>query len=276
MTTPPKPKKLMTLEVLRTEAVTPHMIRVVLGGPGLADYGHNAFTDRYVKLIMPPEGVTYPEPLDPEAIRRDFPPEHLPRFRTYTIRSFDPVAGELAIDFVIHGDEGIAGPWAQRARPGDRLHLRGPGGAYAPDPEADWHLVVGDEAAFPAIAAALAEIPAHAPVVAILEAEDDQEAAYLDLPDRAQVRWLLRDRGEGGLAQALAETAFPPGTVHAFVHGELGEVRLLRRHLLEDRGLPLDRLSISGYWRRGKDEDGFQAEKRAESEGLTGPALAAS
>ena len=36
---------------------------------------------------------------------------------------------------------------ARAARPGDRLYVMGPNGAYAPNPEADWHLLVGDEAA---------------------------------------------------------------------------------------------------------------------------------
>jgi hypothetical protein len=49
--------------------------------------------------------------------------------------------------------------------------------------------------------------------------------------------------------------------VQAFVHGEAGYVADLRRHLITDRGIPRDRLSISGYWRRGKNEDGWQAEK---------------
>jgi hypothetical protein len=41
-------------------------------------------------------------------------------------------------------------------------------------------------------------------------------------------------------------------------------VKLLRRHLLDERGVPRDALSISGYWRRGRDEDGFRQDKAAE------------
>ena len=47
------------------------------------------------------------------------PREQWPFTRTYTVRWVDPVAQELAIDFVIHGDEGLAGPWAASAQPGD-------------------------------------------------------------------------------------------------------------------------------------------------------------
>ena len=76
-----------------------------------------------------------------------------PRRRTYTVRRWDEAAGELTLDFVSHGDEGLAGPWAAAAVPGDQIALQGPGGEYAPDPAADWHLFAGDASALPAIAA---------------------------------------------------------------------------------------------------------------------------
>jgi NADPH-dependent ferric siderophore reductase len=185
------------------------------------------------------------------------------------VRSFDPDKGELAIDFVYHGDEGVAGPWAAQAEPGQQLQLLGPGGAFAPDPDADWHLLVGDEAAFPAIASALAEIPDRAGIVAVLEIGDAADADYLDLPDRADVRWLRRG-SDPSLVDAVRALTFPAGSVQAFVHGELGAVRLLRGHLLHERNLPPDHVSISGYWRHGKDEDGFQADKREDSRRVAG------
>ena len=72
-----------------------------------------------------------------------------------TVRAWDDDQRELTIDFVVHGDRGYAGPWAQRAQPGDCLQFRGPSGAYAPDPDAAWHLMAGDESALPAIGASL-------------------------------------------------------------------------------------------------------------------------
>ena len=155
--------------VLRTERLTPHMIRVVLGGDGLADFGAGAYTDHYVKLLFPRPGVAYPVPMDMTAVRRDFPREQWPRQRSYTVRSWDAGARELTIDFVYHGDEGLAGPWAAAARPGDEVMFLGPGGAYAPSPDADWHLLVGDESALPAIAAAVERLPAGAPARVFVE-----------------------------------------------------------------------------------------------------------
>ncbi|WP_182906908.1 siderophore-interacting protein [Microbispora sp. H13382] len=256
--------RITTGVVVRTERLTPHMIRVVLGGEGLAGFGAGEFTDHYVKLLFPLPGVDYPEPFDPAVIRAELPRDQWPKTRTYTVRAWDPEARELTIDFVYHGDEGLAGPWARQARPGDVLRFVGPGGAYAPSAEADWHLLAGDESALPAIGAALERLPAGAPARVFVEVEGPEEEQKLLTGGDAEIVWLHRRGGQVGeaLVRAVRELEFPEGVVHAFVHGEAAFVKELRRYLRVERGLPLERLSISGYWRRGRDEDGWQSSKR--------------
>ena len=82
--------------------------------------------------------------------------------RSCTVRAFDAAVLELTLDFVVHGDAGVAGPWAATAAPGTEVLLLGPGGGYAPDPAATHHLLAGDESALPAIAVALERLPDHA------------------------------------------------------------------------------------------------------------------
>lgn len=251
-------------QVLRTERLTPHMVRLVLGGPGLEHFEAGEFTDHYVKLLFPVPGVEYPEPFDIARIRAEFPRDQWPATRTYTVRSWAPAARELTLDFVVHGDEGLAGPWARSAEPGRQIRFLGPGGAYAPDPEADWHLLAGDESALPAIAAALEAMPADADVRALIEVESAREEQKLSAPGTAGVVWLHRGTSRVGehLVDAVRRMTFPPGRVHAFVHGEAGFVKELRRHLRLERGVQREQLSISGYWRLGHDEDGWQSSKK--------------
>ncbi|MFJ4818087.1 siderophore-interacting protein [Streptomyces sp. NPDC088801] len=249
--------------VLRTERLTPHMIRVVIGG-GLEEFATRGFTDHYVKLLFPRDGVTYPEPFDVEAIREALPREQWPLTRTYTVRAWDPQARELTIDFVYHGAKGVAGPWAAAARPGDPVYFGGPGGGYAPDDDADWHLLAGDESALPAIAATLESLPDDVPVQVFVEVAGSEEEQKLRVPDSAAVRWLHRgDRPVGAaLAEAVRGAAFLPGTPQVFAHGEANLIKELRRYLRVERGLNREQLSISGYWRIGADEDAWQAGKR--------------
>ncbi|MFE1437687.1 siderophore-interacting protein [Streptomyces sp. NPDC058739] len=255
-------RKPHSAQVVRTERLTPHLQRVVLGGDGLAEFSVGTHTDHYVKLLFPAEGVTYPEPYDLQRIREEFPREQWPVTRTYTVRAWDPEARELTLDFVVHGDEGLAGPWAIRVRPGATVRFLGPGGAYAPDPTADWHLLVGDESALPAIAAALEALPDDAEVRAFVEIAGPGEELKIDTA--AEVAWL--HRGGRRIGEALVEAVhtldWPEGRVHAFVHGEASWVKQLRHLLRVERGIPREDLSISGYWRLGHDEDGWQASKR--------------
>lgn len=248
--------------VQRVERVTPHMIRVVVGEVG--GFAAEEFTDHYVKLMFPVEGVAYPEPFDMQVVRETMPREHQPRLRTYTVRSWDPAASELVIDFVHHGDKGLAGPWAAKARPGDEVMFLGPGGGYAPDAEANWHLLVGDESALPAIAASLERLPAGATAKVFVEVSGPDEEQKLETSGDAEIVYLHRNGGGYGetLVEAVRALDFPDGTVHAFVHGEAGFVKQLRRHLRIEREIPLDRLSISGYWRTGVDDEGWRKVKR--------------
>jgi NADPH-dependent ferric siderophore reductase len=102
---------------------------------------------------------------DPHTVRDTHPTDQQPVRRRYTVRTWDPVAGRLTLDFVVHGDSGVAGPWAAAVHPGEVLVFTGPSGGYRPDPDADWHLMVGDESAVPAIAASLEALPAGARAV---------------------------------------------------------------------------------------------------------------
>ncbi|MEU2545764.1 siderophore-interacting protein [Streptomyces roseolus] len=250
--------------VVRTERITPHMVRIVLGGPGLDGFDAGSFTDHYVKVLFAPAGVTYPEPFDMERIRAEYPREQWPTTRTYTVRAWDPVHRELTLDFVVHGDEGLAGPWAARAQVGETVRFLGPGGGYAPDPAADWHLLVGDESALPAIAVALERLPAGAKVHAFIEIEDAADEQKFATEAGIEVTWLHRAGRPTGeaLIEAVRALPFPEGDVHAFVHGEAGFVKELRRHLRMDRQVPRERLSISGYWRHGKTDEAWRAIKR--------------
>ncbi|MFF8033348.1 MULTISPECIES: siderophore-interacting protein [unclassified Streptomyces] len=269
------PRTPHTAEVVRTERLTPHMQRVVLGGEGLAGLTADTCTDHYVKLLFPVPGVTYPEPFDMRRIHEEFPREQWPARRTYTVRQWDAEHRELTVDFVIHGDQGLAGPWAANVRPGETVRFLGPGGAYAPDPAADWHLLAGDESALPAIARSLEAMNHRTRAYAFVEIAGPEEEQKID--SDVEVRWLHRGGRPVGeaLVEAVRALDFPEGRVQAFVHGEAHFVKELRRLLRVERGIPREDLSISGYWRLGHNEDGWQASKpewnariEAEQEGV--------
>jgi NADPH-dependent ferric siderophore reductase len=269
MTTTPRPRAprpQIILEVVRSSWVTPHLVRLTLGGPGFADFQPKDATDSYVKISFAKPELGLEPPYDLAALRETLAPADLPVTRTYTVRRVDQAAGTIDIDFVVHGDEGIAGPWAAAAQPGDRVVLAGPGGAYRPDPTADWHLFAGDESAIPAIAAALEALPADAKGLAFLEIGGRDDLVDLDHPAGVQLIWVgraARDESTAALlATAITGHPWPDGRVQVFAHGERESMKALREVFLTQRGLDRSQLSLSGYWAYGRTEDRFQAEKR--------------
>ena len=239
------------------------MVRVVLGGEGLDGFTPSKHTDQYINALFAPDGAPYSPPFDVD-LARGLAAELRPRNRRYTVRSWDPDRRELTIDFVAHGDTGYAGRWAQDARPGDRLQFSGPGGGYHPDPDADWHLLVGDESALPAIAASVERLSpgARCVVVGIVDGPDHElrltSAADMD------VHWLHRDAitSPDDVVDAVRALDWPRGRVDVFVHGEAGEVRAVRRFLLAERDIDPAAASISPYWRRDHTDEAWRQIKR--------------
>jgi NADPH-dependent ferric siderophore reductase len=241
-----------------TEWLTPALVRVVLGGPGLTGFEMPADTDAYVNIAIPPAGAPYGPVFDPAVVRDEQPKDLQPVRRRYTVRRWE--AGRLTLDFVVHGDSGVAGPWAASAQPGDMLVLTGPGSGYRPSPDADWHLLVGDESALPAIAASLEVLPAGTPAVVRLLCDGPDCELPLDSAADLDLRWLHRGRDD--LVASVRGLDLPAGRVHAFVHGEADEIRDLRRHLLTDRGLARADMSCSPYWRRTMTDEARRRIKR--------------
>ncbi|HTI77636.1 MAG TPA: siderophore-interacting protein [Mycobacterium sp.] len=271
-------RPLNTFEVVRTEQLTPHLIRVVLGGQGFDTFvPKNEFTDAYVKIAFVPGGVdvaALPQPLTMDSFN-ELPAEQRPTVRTYTVRRVDPERREISIDFVVHGEHGVAGPWAASAAPGQPAYLTSPNGAYAPDPAADWHLFAGDEAAVPAISAALESLPDNAIGHVFIEVAGPDDEIQLSAPEGVVVRWIYRGGradlmpedaagDHAPLIAAVKEAAWLPGQVQVFIHGEAQTVmHNLRPYIRKERGVDAKwAASISGYWRRGRTEETFRQWKR--------------
>ena len=266
-----------TFEVVRSEQLTPHLIRVVLGGKGFDTFTPNEYTDAYVKIAFVNDGVdvgALAQPLTLDSFNA-LPAEQRPTVRTYTVRDVDTERREISIDFVVHGEHGVAGPWAAAATPGQPAYLMGPSGAYAPDPAADWHLFAGDEAAVPAIGAALEALPDNAIGKVFIEVAGPEDEIALSAPAGVEVRWIYRGgradlvpedlAGDNApLIAAVKEANWLPGQVQVFIHGEAQTVmHNLRPYIRKERGVDAKwAASISGYWRRGRTEETFRQWKR--------------
>jgi len=232
--------------VRRNERITPRMARITLTAPEFATFRSDGYDD-HVKLFFVPEGETLLPPVrTPQGL--DFPNGVRPAGRDYTPRFHDPAREEVVIDFVLHGD-GPAASWAARAKPGDTVGVGGPRASFVVKGDFDWHLLVGDETALPAIGRRIEELPENAKVRALIEIEDDSERQAFSRP--AEITWVLRSKGEG-LFEMVKASPVPPGIGYAFVAGESSTSVAIREHLVGERGVYGEWVKAAGYWRRGE------------------------
>lgn len=270
-------RPLQAFEVVGSQQLAPHMVRVLLRGSEFETFVPSRFTDSYVKLVFVADDVDVvglPRPLTLDSFA-GLSAEKQPSVRTMTVRRVDMAAREIAVDIVVHGDHGVAGQWASVAQPGQPIYLMGPGGAYTPDPTADWHLLAGDESALPAIAVALEALPADAIGEAFIEVAGPDDEIPLTAPESVEVRWVYRggradlvseDRAGdcAPLIEAVKTAEWLPGQVQVFIHGEAQAVmHNLRSYIRKKRDVEARwASSISGYWRRGRTEETFRQWKK--------------
>ncbi|MGO2491294.1 MAG: siderophore-interacting protein [Glutamicibacter arilaitensis] len=258
----------VVLQVLKREEIAPHLVRLTLGGPGMSDFVDKPVTDRYVKFLFAKPELELELPYDMEALRAQLAPEDMPVRRTYTVRRSDLQAGTIEVDFVVHGDEGLAGPWARDAQIGSSICFSGPGGMFVPKDEFDFHFFAGDETAIPAIAASLEAMSAQMTGLVIIEVADQADEMQLQAPAGVEVRWIHRNAAFTPettiLESSVRQIPWPGGRVQVFAHGEREVMKKLRAYFYDERGVDRRDMSLSAYWAFGRAEDAFQAEKRTE------------
>ena len=133
--------------------------------------------------------------------------------------------------------------------------MGGPRGSFLLPTDFDWHLLVGDDTALPAIARRLAELPAGARAVVLAEVDSAADELPLASAATVEVYWLHRAGSAPGeaapLVTRLAGLPFPPGDFHAWVACETGVAKAVRAHLVVERGAQPAWTKAAGYWRRG-------------------------
>lgn len=296
--------RLYAARVASLTPLSPNFVRVHLTCADFAHFGTGR-RDQRIKLIFPNADGVIPDlgPLDPEDMDdpgwygrwRAMPDATRPVFRTYTVRDVDRAECRLDVDFVVHGDTGVAGRWLNAARPGDEVYVAGPDGrSVFHESGIDFRpggatrlLLAGDETAVPAIAAICERLPDDVTVRAFCEVPTTEDILDFTTGPRTEVTWLARHGAEHGapLIEALdafvrqnpgylgqSQDAAPildegddetilwdaaegtDGGFYAWLAGEAGAVKQLRRTLVTEHRVDRRSVAFMGYWRLGRAE----------------------
>lgn len=250
------PLKARMLQVRRIEHLNPHMLRITLGGDDLAGF-YSASFDDHVKLFLPPAPGLKPMlpvmgpkgPSFPEGQER-------PLTRDYTPRLYDAEAQVLHIDFVLH-HSGPATAWATNAEVGDFLGIAGPRGSFIIPHEFDWHLLIGDEAAMPAIGRRLAELPGNTHAIVMIKTRKPSARQEFEARCKPEIEWVLDEPTEPNamdpLERAVRKLALPAGEGYTWAAGEYTDIKRIRQYLVDERGVDKSRIRAASYWRKSAE-----------------------
>ena len=217
--------KLRDVTVARINRVSPGFASITFQGDALADFMSLSFDDHVKFMFNDTNG---------EPVRRD-----------YTPRRFDRDAREIDIEFALHGHGGAA-EWARNATIGQRAIIGGPRGSMILPLAMDWHLLIGDDSALPAVTRRLEELPADARVDAVLLVGAADRRTFVTRAD-ARIHWVDSD---DALLQVLKDLPLQPGAGLAWGGGEAALMARVRQVLVE-AGMPRQAAKVSAYWKRG-------------------------
>ncbi|RGE20170.1 siderophore-interacting protein [Leucobacter sp. wl10] len=240
--------------VVRVRTVSPTLLRVVLGGPGLAGYRASGHPDERLRMYFPEPGSDSAAVVH-AATAADLarPERELPLTRrSYTIRNWDAASGLIDVDFAVH-DSGPAIAWLRRAQPGDWVGVTEATGWYAPPETARTALIVSDITGLPAVQRIVAAPPPSLERVdVLLDLPHADDAA--DLPAVPNVHYEVRIGPIQRSPSALAErTTQHPKPGYLWLAAEAAACQSVKRHALHDWGLAPEQHEIRAYWRAGRE-----------------------
>lgn len=213
-------------QVMSRSVLTPHLVRLGIGGDGLAGWQSSGIPDEWVALTVPGQFQT----------------------RYYTVRDWSD--GVLTLDVVVH-DSGLVTEWASRDCVGDEVMISEPRGSFALPADATWLHLVGDLTALPAMARIAGQ---SAPGLELRVWAECPEPIGGYFPARLEesvaLTWLELAAGEPSrLAEVVAGLEWPQAPGYFWMAGESAQMRAIRKHLMHEVGLPSDRYDVMGYWR---------------------------
>lgn len=213
--------------VTRTERVSPGFLRITFASPALQTFVSLGFDDHVKFIVDTPTG---------EEVKRDYTPRH-----------YDANRGELTLEFALHAG-GQASAWAEAAVPGSTAVIGGPRGSMIIPTDYDWHLLIGDATALPAIERRLTELPHSTRAIVLAVAPDPADRRPLSSHATLSVAWIAN---YDALLTAIRALQLPAGEGFAWGAGEASLMTEVHRLLREHHDHPAQAMRVAAYWRHG-------------------------
>lgn len=258
------------LKVKDKRYITPHLIRVTLTGKPehIASFG-KARIGANNKIFIPSSPITYSSfEEEYEKQKENFFNLANPTRRTYTHRFMDLEKNEIAIDFVAHGDNGVASAWAISATEGDILGVAMKVNSKSLFPDAANYFLAGDATAIPVLSAILEQLKRDVNVSVLLEVHGPEDELQLYSEAKMNVKWIHNPTPEKGSSlftefeQLLQQPV--PTEKFAYVAAEFRTVKQIRNLLKNQLNWDKSEFYAYSYWKSGQAEDQSEVTRRDE------------
>jgi len=228
-------------QVLEVIDLSPHMRRIVLKGNDLIDFPQG-MESAHVKVILPQPGQEKP--------KLGKYPGFEKWMRSYTIRCFDPIEKTLKIDFAVNDHSGLATNWATNASVGDYLGIAGPGDIKYTQYDADWHLIIGDLTALPAIVTTIEKLPADACGYVLAQIPTEQDMQIVKTPKNLEIKWVVNaDLTKNMLLETVQKLKWLKGEPAVFIASETQKMKSIRKYVALQPGFERELMYASAYWK---------------------------
>ncbi len=256
-------------QVLEKQRIRSGFLRVTIGGAEL----NQIEGDRrggHLKLLFPRSRTTELEDLF--AIREDWRSSCVAR--TYTLLNHRVEEQQIDIDFALHeGRLGPGGLWARTVQRGEWIMLTPPSEKKLKNFAASNYLMVADRCSYPALVAAIRDIPVAARVNVLLHTHDSSDTDELaEMHDQIQVHQInpVGNSSHGALIDQhldqLRSIPIDPQSTECYLTGESSVIREIKRYLTHDVGCDLQGMYTSAYWKLQHDQDQHKVAKKRERE----------
>lgn len=251
------PHALLPVEITANNAISPRLRRLTFTSEALRTHRLTG-PDEFFGLVMPQPGHPF-EPLDVDGVNiraavADIAEAARPDLRWYTIRRHRPADASIDVDIVDHGDTGPGSRWMRRATTGQTAGMFTCQAMWSPP--AGRQLLMADPTALPALRHILDYQAAHNPktlklmsVVAIVADRDEIEDGLEHWADHVADLHVAPNetRALDHLTHGL-----PVTPTSAWISGEGGLTKAVRRLAIREWGLNPDDVVWVPYWFRGR------------------------
>lgn len=218
------------VNVVKVTALSPHFIALTFAGDSLKTFQSAGFGDHVRIVIKSPDGKQVA--------------------RYYTPRTFDPVKGEIEIEFAVH-QGGAMSDWAQQAKVGDAAVIGGPKGSLVFPTDYAHHILIGDPTALPAICRRVEELAVDADIVVFARVDDLADIRSFPTHHNIQTHWVTT---EADLLDEIAHFQLPTIDTLVWGGGEQGLMKRIEAFCIDEKGFYPKQVNLCSYWRKGETD----------------------